>query len=91
VGDAEGAGGNDPIGLKPLQAPHEVEQQVIVGLPAPDLLEPAFRARPENEDGEAPKCLEPPAEIFGQRSDRRQTRVLVVEAGALPLPSPAQA
>ena len=49
---------HDAVGLEGLEAAHEVEQQVVVGLPAPDLLDVPLGARPEDEDRDAAALLE---------------------------------
>ncbi len=79
----ERAGGHDAVGLEGLQPAHEVEQQVVVGLVAPDLLDPPFRAGPEDQDRERAMLPDLLAELVGQRRERGQARVPVVQPGAL--------
>ena len=73
-----------------LEAPGEVEKQIVVRLPAPDLLDPAVGPGAEDQDGERPERAKLVAEVFGHRPERREPGVRVVQAGALLLPPAAQ-
>ncbi len=90
VGQAEGAGGHDAVGLERLQAAHEVEQEVVVGLPAPDLFDLPLGARAEDQDREVAPLLEHRPQVVHEDGDRGQTRLAVVEPGALLEPLPAE-
>ena len=81
VRQAEGAVRNDAVRLERLQPPDEVEEQVVVGLVAPDLLDLPFGARPEDQHGEGAVLLELLGEVLGQGGDRREARVPVVQPG----------
>ena len=71
VGNAERAGRDDAVGLERLEAPHEIEQEVVVGLPAPDLLDLALGARAEDEDREVARA--PRASSAGRPPGRRRS------------------
>ena len=64
VGHAEGAGGDDAVGLERLQPPDEIEQQVVVGLPAPDLLD----AGPRSSGGRRGREMFPRSSSMVRRS-----------------------
>ena len=91
VRHAQGPGRRDAVGLESLQAADEVEEEVVVRLPAPDLLDASLRAGPEDQDGErAPLCAKFLSKIVGQGRDGREPRVRVVQARAFLLPLAAQ-
>src|SRR5262249_17018870 len=90
VGQAEDALRNDPVGLEALEPPNEIEQHVVVGFPTPDLFDAPFGTWPEDQDGERAADLQLFPELFGQRLDRRQPRIAVVQTRPLLLPLAAE-
>ena len=90
VRQAERPARNDPVGLERLDAPHEVEEQVVVRLRPPDFLYAAFRSGTEGEDGERALLRQLEDEVVHDRGHGRETRVPVVETAPLLLPLPAQ-
>ena len=71
VGQAEGPARHDAVRLEGLQPADEVEQQVVVGLAAPDLLDLPLGAGPEDQDGER-------AVLAGSACQRSSVRVATV-------------
>ena len=90
VGKAEGPLRHDAVGLERLEPPDEIEEQVVVGLPAPDLLDVALRARAEDEDRDGAPLLEPVLEVVDEDRHRGQPGLAVVETGALLEPLAAE-
>jgi hypothetical protein len=83
VRQAERALRNDPVGLERLETADEIEEQVVVGLPAPDFLDVALGAGPKHEHRQRASLLEPVAEVVDQDRDGGKPGLAVVQPRAL--------